>query len=70
MIIDSTGIGDNVYTFFGTLYLYFGAGGAALYVIIVGLISYGLLALTQIRREAWTTALYCYIAGFARTWFF
>jgi len=70
MIIDSSGVGDNVYTFFGTVYLYLGAGGAALYLIMVGLISYGLLALTQIRREAWTTALYCYVAATLALGFF
>lgn len=70
MIIDSSGVADNVYTFFGTLYLYLGAGGAALYVIMVGFISYGLLALSQIRREAWITALYCYVAATLALGFF
>jgi hypothetical protein len=70
MIIDSTGVTDNVYTIFGTLYLYLGAGGAAIYVITVGFISYGLLVLAQIRREAWINALYCYLAATLALGFF
>lgn len=63
VIIDDSAIADNVYTFFGTLYLYLGAGGAALYVVGVSCVSYGLLISAQLRREAWLTALYCYVAA-------
>lgn len=63
VIIDDSAVVDNVYTFFGTLYLYLGAGGAALYVVGVSFASYGLLVCTQLKREAWLTALYCYVAS-------
>jgi len=63
VIIDDSAIVDNVYTFFGTLYLYLGAGGAALYVVGVSFVSYGLLVCAQLKREPWLTALYCYVAA-------
>ena len=70
MIIDDSGIADNVYTLFGTLYFYLGAGGAAIYVMVVGLISYGLLVFAQFKRDAWLTALYCYLAANLAVGFF
>jgi hypothetical protein len=70
MIIDDSGIGDNVYTLFGTLYLYLGAGGAAIYAIVIGLTSYALLVLAQLKRNVWLTALYCYIAANLAVGFF
>jgi hypothetical protein len=52
----------NVYTFCGTLYLYLGGLGAALYVIGVGLLCYGFLIVSK-RANAWVLASYCYVAG-------
>jgi oligosaccharide repeat unit polymerase len=70
MIIDDSGVGDNVYTFFGTLYLYLGAGGAAIYSIIIGLSCYAILVFAQLKRNAWLTALYCYIVANLAVGFF
>jgi hypothetical protein len=70
MIIDESGVGDNVYTFFGTLYLYLGAGGAAIYALAIGLISYAMLVFAQLKRNMWLTALYCYVAANLAVGFF
>jgi Family of unknown function (DUF6337) len=70
MVIDDSGVQDNVYTMFGTLYLYLGAGGAAIYAIVVGFLSYGVLIVTLLKQDAWLTALYCYIAANLAVGFF
>jgi hypothetical protein len=72
MVVDllNKDTGDNVYTFFGTLYLYLGAAGAAAYVVGVGVITYSLLACVTRRSETWLTSAYCYLLGNLAVGFF
>jgi hypothetical protein len=55
--------GTNVYTFFGTIFLYLGTAAGALYVIVAALLSYGLLIAARIRHDEWLLAAYCIIAA-------
>lgn len=54
---------SNVYTFFGTPYLYLGIAGAILYIAVIALLCYGFLILVRTRKDAWLTAAYCFIAA-------
>jgi Family of unknown function (DUF6337) len=59
-----TGTGQtNVYTAIGTLHLYFGALGAAVYLFVMGLACYGFLIAVRQSRSVWITASYCLIAA-------
>jgi hypothetical protein len=53
----------NVYTMIGTLHLYLGPLGAAVYLFAVGLLGYGFLVLTRRQNSIWITASYCLIAS-------
>jgi oligosaccharide repeat unit polymerase len=53
----------NVYTAIGTLHLYFGALGAALYLFVMGLACYGFLIAVRQNKNVWITASYCLIAA-------
>jgi hypothetical protein len=50
---------SNVYTSFGTLYLYLGAWGLAAYLAILSLVSYGIL----LSLRAWLQALYAFMCS-------
>jgi len=53
----------NVYSFFGTLYIYLGATGAVIYVIVVALLCYTLWILAGWTRNEWILVLYCIVAA-------
>lgn len=53
----------NVYTMFGTLHLYLGVLGAAVYVFVAGLLCYGFLLIAKGKNNVWLTAAYCLIAA-------
>jgi hypothetical protein len=57
------GHSSNVFTFFGTLYLYLGAFGATLYVAVCGLLCYLLLMIASGTRNELLLALYCFIGS-------
>jgi len=66
MTIDASSaaaVGTNVYTVFGTLYLYLGTTGAAIYTMVAGFFTYGLLVAASRRNQVWLTAAYCLIAA-------
>ncbi len=54
---------SNVYTFFGTLYLYLGALGSIGYVTITALLSYLLLMVAAWTKNEWMLVLYCYLSA-------
>jgi oligosaccharide repeat unit polymerase len=62
-LVSHNEVGVNVYTFFGTPYLYLGLLGAGLYIIVVGLLCYGLMIIAKRRRNVWLTAAYCFVAA-------
>jgi hypothetical protein len=72
MVVDllNKDTGDNVYTFFGTLYLYLGAAGATAYVVAVGAVTYGLLVYVTRRPETWLMSAYCFLLGNLAVGFF
>lgn len=51
----------NVYTFFGTLYLYLGGFAGTLYVFITSLACYGFLIVVKRGCGTWLTAAYCFV---------
>jgi oligosaccharide repeat unit polymerase len=67
MIIDfqaTWSLGEsNVYTFFGTLYLYLGTLGGVLYVCAASLICYGLLIHAKITKSEWGLVGYSFIGA-------
>jgi oligosaccharide repeat unit polymerase len=67
MIIDfqaTWSLGEaNVYTFFGTPYLYLGIWGGMLYALVASLVCYGLLILAKISRSEWVLVGYCFIGA-------
>jgi hypothetical protein len=59
-----TGTGQtNVYTMIGTLHLYFGALGAAVYLFVMGLACYGFLIALRQNNSVWITGGYCLVAA-------
>jgi hypothetical protein len=54
---------SNVYTCIGTLYLYLGPWGSALYVAISGLVSYVILLSLRSPSSAWFLALYSFLCA-------
>jgi len=63
LIDDSVAHNSNVYTFFGTLYLYLGGLGASLYVAVATLLIYLLLILASSTRNELFLALYCFVCA-------
>jgi hypothetical protein len=67
MDIDPTTVipdsGANVYTMFGTLYFYLGPAGAALLVLIVGALCYGIFVFSRTRDNGWLLVLYCIVGS-------
>lgn len=55
--------GSNVYTFFGTPYLYLGPFGSMLYAVVVSLFCYGLLIYTKRSGNEWVLVAYCFIGA-------
>jgi oligosaccharide repeat unit polymerase len=55
--------GANVYTFFGTPYLYLGLFGSMLYVVAVSLFCYGLLIHAKRSGNEWVLVAYCFIGA-------
>lgn len=62
-LVGNAEVGVNVYTFFGTPYLYLGLFGAVLYVLVAGTICYWLLIIVKTKNNPWLTAAYCFVAG-------
>jgi hypothetical protein len=62
-LVSNNEVGVNVYTFFGTPYLYLGLLGASLYIIVVGLLCYGLMIIAKRHNNVWLTATYCFVAA-------
>jgi hypothetical protein len=60
---DSVDANTNVYTFFGTLYLYLGALGLVTYVMVMALLCYGLFLAAGWTRNEWILVLYCFISA-------
>ncbi len=60
---DSVDSSTNVYTLFGTLYLYLGALGFAAYVTVMALLCYALFLAAGWTRNEWVLVLYCYIGA-------
>ena len=60
---DSVDSSSNVYTLFGTLYLYLGALGSAAYVTVMALLCYALFLAAGWTRNEWVLVLYCYICA-------
>ena len=69
-LISNHEVGVNVYTFFGTIYLYLGAWAAACYVIVAGVVCYLFLLVSTVRRSLWLLCGYCYVAGNLSVGFF
>jgi len=63
LLTDDPNANTNVYSFFGTLYIYLGAVGASIYAIIAGLLCYTLWSLAGWSRNEWFLTLYCLIAA-------
>lgn len=60
----SPNTGDNVYTMFGTLYLYLGACGAIIYVVVLALILYGVLIAIRTRKaNEWLLVFHCFLCS-------
>jgi len=60
---ESVDLNTNVYTFFGTLYLYLGVLGALIYVTVAGFICYVLFLAAGWTRNEWILVLYCFISA-------
>ncbi len=60
---DSPDHSSNVYTFFGTLYLYLGLLGSISYVICTAMLCYILLITAAWTRNEWMLVLHCYISA-------
>jgi hypothetical protein len=60
---DAIGQASNVYTLFGTLYLYLDIYTAALYVLVMGLLLYGLLVLVRRQASPWLLVIYCFLCA-------
>lgn len=54
---------SNVFTFFGTLYLYLGGFGAAIYSVVAASLCYLLLMLAGGTKNELLLTLYCFVAG-------
>ncbi|HZU44106.1 MAG TPA: DUF6337 family protein [Terriglobales bacterium] len=74
MDIDPTTVipdsGANVYTMFGTLYFYLGPAGAALLVLIVGALCYGIFVFSRTRDNGWLLVLHCIVGSWLVFGFF
>ena len=62
--------GVNVYTMFGTLYLYMGALGGICVVLVLSLLFYGLLLICRSTGNVWLFTLYCVFLGWLVLGFF
>ena len=60
---DSVEANTNVYTLFGTLYLYLGTLGLATYVAVMALACYGLFLAAGWTKNEWILVLYCYVGA-------
>ena len=54
---------SNVYTLFGTLYLYLGSFGLIAYVIVMALLCYALFLSAGWSKNEWLLVLYCYLGA-------
>jgi Family of unknown function (DUF6337) len=63
LLSSAVGHSSNVFTYFGTLYLYLGGLGAAIYAGLAGLLCYLLLITAAGTRNELLLALYCCIAS-------
>jgi Family of unknown function (DUF6337) len=63
LIFDAVGHSSNVFTFFGTLYLYLGGFGAAVYSAIAAALSYLVLMAAGGAKNELLLTLYCAIAS-------
>jgi hypothetical protein len=62
-LLSNNEVGVNVYTFFGTPYLYLGVLGAVLYIIVIGFLCYGLMIVAKRSSNIWLTSAYCFVAA-------
>lgn len=62
-LLSNSEVGVNVYTFFGTPYLYLGVLGATLYIIVIGFLCYGLMIVAKQRCNIWLASAYCFVAA-------
>lgn len=60
---DSSDDNSNVYTIFGTLYLYLGPLGSIAYVVVMAGLCYALFLAAGRTRNEWLLVLYCYIGA-------
>lgn len=54
---------SNVNTLFGTLVLFLGVIGAALYVVLMAVLIYAIYLTSRLTRNCWFNVLWCFIAG-------
>jgi len=69
-LLSSTDLGTNVYTMFGTLYLYLGPIDGATVSAVFSFICYGLLVICKSRSNVWLLTLYCIFGGWLVMGFF
>jgi hypothetical protein len=60
---ESVDANSNVYTLFGTLYLYLGGFGSAVYVMVMALLCYAIFLAAVWTRNEWLLVLYCFIGA-------